>query len=313
MCGIAGKVNADRAQPVAPRLIDAMTDALVHRGPDARGTWIAEGVALGHRRLSIIDLSPDANQPMTSPRGSVIVFNGEIYNYQDLRVRFAAEGWQFRTRSDTEVLLAAYELHGERCVDDLIGMFAFAIWDPVHRRLFCARDRLGKKPLYYYADATTFAFASELKGLLEDPDVPVSIDHDAIHHYLTLHYVPSPSTAFVGVSKLPPAHTLTWQDGRITVTRYWQPQFEPKTDRTEDELCEELWHLMRDATRIRMLSDVPLGAFLSGGTDSSTIVAAMSELSSAPLKTFSIGFHESEFNELQYAAEVARRYGTEHH
>jgi asparagine synthase (glutamine-hydrolysing) len=313
MCGIVGKVYADRERPVEAMLIDTMTDALLHRGPDARGVWSGHGAALGHRRLSIIDLSPGANQPMSSPTGTVIVFNGEIYNYQLLRRMLESEGWQFRTRSDTEVLLALYERHGERCVDELIGMFAFAIWDPGRRRLFAARDRLGKKPLYYHATAEGFAFASELSSLLADPEVPVAIDPDAIHHYLTLHYVPSPSTAFAGIAKLPPAHTLTWQDGKLAVSRYWQPQFEPKTTHSEDELCEELWELFRDATRIRMLSDVPLGAFLSGGTDSSTIVSVMSELSPTRLKTFSIGFRESAFNELAYAAQVAKRYGTEHH
>ena len=313
MCGIVGKLYADHRRHIAPQLIDAMTDALVHRGPDAGGRWTAGAVGLGHRRLSIIDLSTDANQPMESRSGAVLTFNGEIYNFQDLRAQLERDGVVFRTKSDTEVLLALYDKKGERCVDDLIGMFAFAIWDPTHRRLFCARDRLGKKPLYYYADGKTLSFASELASLLADPDVPVALDPDAIHHYLTLHYVPSPQTAFAGIHKLPPGHTLVWQDGRVTVECYWQPAFEPKTTRSEDDLCEELWELMRDATRIRMLSDVPLGAFLSGGTDSSTVVAAMTELSSAKLKTFSIGFHEAAFNELVYAREVAGKFGTDHH
>ena len=316
MCGIAGKLYTDRARAIDPRTLDAMTDALAHRGPDARGTFVAGAVGLGHRRLSIIDLSPDANQPMIGPSGAVLTFNGEIYNFAPLRAALAGEGYRFRTRSDTEVLLALYERRGERCVDDLIGMFAFAIWDPARRRLFCARDRLGKKPLYYYAGGGTFSFASEAAALLVDPEVPVAIDPGAIHHYLTLHYVPSPQTAYTGVCKLPPAHTLTWQeDGRVSVQRYWRPSFEPKHDRPVDELAEELWHLVREATRIRLFSDVPLGAFLSGGTDSSAIVAAMREVLGAhgKIETFSIGFRESEFNELGYAAETARRYGTQHH
>jgi asparagine synthase (glutamine-hydrolysing) len=315
MCGIAGKLYLDHARPIDPRVINAMTDALAHRGPDARGTFIDGAVGLGHRRLSIIDLSPDANQPMVGPSGAVISFNGEIYNFAQLRATMEGEGRRFRTRSDTEVLLALYEHRGERCVQDLIGMFAFAIWDPARRRLFCARDRLGKKPFFYHAGRGSFSFASELGGLLADPDVPVAMDPGAINHYLTLHYVPSPQTAYAGICKLPPAHTLTWQDGRVSTARYWRPAFEPKHDRSTEELAEELWDLVREATRIRLVSDVPLGAFLSGGTDSSTVVAAMREVLGigGRIDTFSIGFKESEFNELGYAAEVARRYGTQHH
>ena len=321
MCGIAGKVYADRTRAIDPRTVDAMTDAMVHRGPDARGTFIDGAVGLGHRRLSIIDLSPDANQPMVGPSGAVITFNGEIYNFAALRAGLAAEGYRFHTQGDTEVLLALYERRGERCVQELVGMFAFAIWDPARRRLFCARDRLGKKPFYYHAGRQTFSFASELAALLADADVPVAMDAGAIHHYLTLHYVPSPQTAFSAVCKLPAAHTLIWQqgedggEGRVTINRYWRPAFEPKHDRPIDELCEELWYLIGEATRIRLFSDVPLGAFLSGGTDSSTVVAAMREVLgvAGKIETFSIGFHESEFNELGYAAEVAARYQTQHH
>jgi len=317
MCGIAGKLYADRERSVDPRTVDAMTDAMVHRGPDARGTFVAGAVGLGHRRLSIIDLSPDSNQPMLGPSGAVLTFNGEIYNFATLRAELERDGYRFRTRGDTEVLLALYERRGERCVDALVGMFAFAIWDPARRRLFCARDRLGKKPLYYYAGGGTFAFASEAAALLADAEVPVELDPGAIHHYLTLHYVPSPQTAYAGVHKLPPGHTLTWRqgDGRVSVQRYWNPSFEPKHDRPVDELADELWQLIREATRIRLFSDVPLGAFLSGGTDSSTVVAAMREVlgASGEIETFSIGFRESEFNELDHAAEAARRFGTRHH
>jgi asparagine synthase (glutamine-hydrolysing) len=315
MCGIAGKLYADHTRAIDARTVDAMTDALVHRGPDARGTFVDGAVGLGHRRLSIIDLSPDANQPMVGPSGAVITFNGEIYNFAELRRDLQQEGHRFRTHGDTEVLLALYERRGERCVDDLLGMFAFAIWDPARRRLFCARDRLGKKPFYYFHGRGTFSFASEPSGLLADADVPVEMNPGAINHYLTLHYVPSPQTAYAAMAKLPPAHTLTWQDGRVSVQRYWRASFEPKHDRSIDELAEELWQLVREATRIRLVSDVPLGAFLSGGTDSSTIVAAMREVlgGAGKIETFSIGFRESEFNELGYAAEVARRYGTQHH
>jgi asparagine synthase (glutamine-hydrolysing) len=312
MCGIAGKLYADPARRVTPALVDAMTDALAHRGPDARGTHVVGPVGLGHRRLSIIDLSPDANQPMLGPSGAAITFNGEIYNFAELRRFLEGQGRRFATRSDTEVLLALYEHEGERCLERLVGMFAFAIWDPGRQTLFCARDRLGKKPFYYRADGNGFAFASELAGLLADPEVPRVLDPGALHHYLTLHYAPSPSTAFAGVSKLPAAHALTWRAGALRVWRYWQPHFEPKHDRGADELGEELWALIREATRLRMISDVPLGAFLSGGTDSSAIVAAMSALGGGRIKTFSIGFRESEFNELGWAREVAQRYGTDH-
>jgi asparagine synthase (glutamine-hydrolysing) len=311
MCGIAGKLYADPARRVAPAVVDAMTDALAHRGPDARGTHVVGPVGLGHRRLSIIDLSSDANQPMVGPSGAVLTFNGEIYNFLELRRELEGRGYRFRTRSDTEVLLALYEQEGERCLDRLVGMFAFAIWDPARQILFCARDRLGKKPFYFHASSVGFAFASELGGLLADSEVPRVLDPDALHHYLTLHYAPSPSTAFAGVSKLPAAHALIWSAGAVRTWRYWQPRFEPKHDRTADELAEELWHLVRDAVRLRLVSDVPLGAFLSGGTDSSAIVAAMSELGGR-VKTFSIGFHESEFNELAWARQVAERYRTDH-
>jgi asparagine synthase (glutamine-hydrolysing) len=313
MCGIAGKLYTDPARRVAPAVVDAMTDALAHRGPDARGTHVVGPVGLGHRRLAIIDLSPDANQPMVGPSGAAITFNGEIYNFAELRRFLEGQGRTFRTRSDTEVLLALYEHEGERCLDRLVGMFAFAIWDPGRQTLFCARDRLGKKPFYYHAGGAGFSFASELGGLVADPEVPRALDPDAIHHYLTLHYAPSPSTAFAGVCKLPPAHALLWHAGKVEVWRYWRPHFEPKHQRTVDELGEELWHLLRESTRLRMISDVPLGAFLSGGTDSSAVVAAMSAVAQgARIKTFSIGFRESEFNELGWARQVAQRYGTDH-
>ena len=232
MCGISGKVYFDGERPVSPGVVDAMTDAMVHRGPDARGTFFDGSVGLGHRRLSIIDLSAAANQPMIGPTGAVLTFNGEIYNFAELRRGLEARGRQFRTRSDTEVILALYEEQGDRCVEGLIGMFAFAIWDPRRRRLFCARDRLGKKPFYYHAGRDTFAFASELGALLADPDVPRRVDWSAIHDYLTLHYVPSPETAFHDVCKIPPAHTLVVENGRATLSRYWRASFEPKDRRS---------------------------------------------------------------------------------
>ena len=302
MCGIAGKLYFDPARPVRPAVIDAMTDRLVHRGPDARGVYIDGATALGHRRLSIIDLSESANQPMTGPSGAVLTFNGEIYNFEALRSDLQAKGRAFRTSSDTEVLLALYEDRGPACVHDLVGMFAFAIWDPRTRTLFCARDRIGQKPFYYSHRPDGFSFASELAALLEDDDVSAEVNATAIHHYLTLHYVPSPETAFEGVSKLPPAHTLTLRDGKLSTERYWRTSFEPKHTASIGELAEEAWDLIANATKLRMVSDVPLGAFLSGGKDSPAIVAAMNTWTDDPVKTFTIGFKEAAFNELSDAS-----------
>jgi len=302
MCGIAGKLYFDPARPVRPAVIDAMTDHLVHRGPDARGVYIDGATGLGHRRLSIIDLSESANQPMTGPSGAVLTFNGEIYNFEALRSDLQAKGRAFRTSSDTEVLLALYEDRGPACVHDLVGMFAFAIWDPRTRTLFCARDRIGQKPFYYSHRPDGFSFASELAALLEDDDVSAEVNATAIHHYLTLHYVPSPETAFEGVSKLPPAHTLTLRDGKLSTERYWRTSFEPKHTASIGELAEEAWDLIANATKLRMVSDVPLGAFLSGGKDSPAIVAAMNTWTDDPVKTFTIGFKEAAFNELSDAS-----------
>jgi len=312
MCGIAGKLYFDPARPVRPAVIDAMTDRLVHRGPDARGVYIDGATGLGHRRLSIIDLSESANQPMTGPSGAVLTFNGEIYNFEALRSDLQAKGRAFRTSSDTEVLLALYEDRGPACVHDLVGMFAFAIWDPRTRTLFCARDRIGQKPFYYSHRPDGFSFASELAALLEDHDVSAEVNATAIHHYLTLHYVPSPETAFEGVSKLPPAHTLTLRDGKLSTERYWRTSFEPKHTASIGELAEEAWDLIADATKLRMVSDVPLGAFLSGGKDSPAIVAAMNTWTEDPVKTFTIGFEEAAFNELDDASMSADFLKCEH-
>jgi asparagine synthase (glutamine-hydrolysing) len=312
MCGIAGKLYFDPTRPVNPAVIDAMTDRLVHRGPDARGVYIDGATALGHRRLSIIDLSSSANQPMVGPTGMVLTFNGEIYNFKTLRRELEQRGREFRTSSDTEVLLALYEDRGSECVHDLIGMFAFAIWDPHTRTLFCARDRIGQKPLYYSHRPDGFSFASELAALLEDDEISVELNTTAIHHYLTLHYVPSPETAFAGVSKVPPAHTLTVRDGGLILERYWRPSFEPKHTSSVSDLAEEAWDLIADATKLRMISDVPLGAFLSGGKDSPGIVAAMNLATNDPVKTFTIGFEEVAFDELADAAMSAAYLGCDH-
>ncbi len=322
MCGIAGILNsqgfANRTERHDVRsLLKRMLDALRHRGPDDEGIYIEGGVALGQRRLSIIDLTT-GHQPLSNEDGSVwITFNGEIYNFQELRERLEKKGHQFRTNSDTEAIVHAYEEYGVECVKHLRGMFAFALWDARRRQLFLARDRVGKKPLFYAEVGGQFLFASELQGLLQCSDIRREVELDTIDEYLTYGYIPAPRTAFKGVFKLPPAHTLTVRvqgsGFRVQVERYWQLEYEPKLSLTEEEACERLLELLREAVRLRLISDVPLGAFLSGGIDSSAVVALMSELSEKPVKTFSIGFEESAFNELDYARTIARKFGTEHH
>jgi asparagine synthase (glutamine-hydrolysing) len=314
MCGIAGRYNYRSGRPVERAVVEAMCDLIAHRGPDEAGVMTAGPVGLGHRRLSIIDLSPTGRQPMTTADGLVtIVFNGEIYNFPTLRLEMEGRGRQFRGRSDTEVLLAAYLEFGVECLSKLRGMFAFAIWDSRDKSLFIARDRVGKKPLHYRLDEDGIAFASEAKAFFGEPSFAASPNLEAISHYLTYQYVPSPLSAFNDVSKLPPGSYLLVRDGAVQVHRYWRLRYEPKRQVNEEDAARELLDRLREAVRVRMVSDVPLGAFLSGGIDSSTIVALMAELSGTPVKTYSIGFDEEEYNELPYARLVAERYGTDHH
>ena len=314
MCGIAGILYRDAARPVALELLARMSAVLAHRGPDDAGIHRRGGVGLVHRRLSIIDLSPAGHQPMTNEDESCwIVFNGEIYNFLELRPGLLQRGHRFRSQSDTEVILHLYEEHGVECLRLLRGMFAFAIWDAPRRQLFLARDRLGKKPLCYHWDGEAFRFASEAKAILQDPAVEPRPDPAGISQYLTYGYVPSPGSAFQGLRRLPPGHYLTWQDGRVQVARYWRLRRDRKLQRPEAEWCGEIRDRLQEAVRIRLVSDVPLGAFLSGGIDSSAVVAMMSRASSGPVKTFSIGFDEPEYDELRYARLVAERYGTDHH
>ena len=313
MCGIAGIVGG----APAPTTLDAMLAALEHRGPDDRGTHAGDGVAVGMTRLSIIDLVT-GRQPMSSDDGSAtIVFNGEIYNFRAVRAALEAGGARFRTQSDTEVILRAWEADGERCVDRLRGMFAFAIWDARRRRLFLARDRLGKKPLYYWQGAGTLVFASEIKALLCHPGPGRAVDWPALHHYLAYGYTPAARSAFAGIVKLPPGHTATLDAGALTARRYWAlPAAPVGGDRLAPaELAERLRAEIREAVRLRLESDVPLGAFLSGGVDSSVVVASMREVTSGRLATFSIGFGATaaSYDELPYARQVAERFGTEHH
>jgi len=314
MCGISGKLYVDSTRPVERDVLERMNAALAHRGPDDAGIYCGGPIGLAHRRLSIIDLSPAGHQPMANEDESIwIVFNGEIYNFPTLRSDLAARGHRFRSNTDTEVILHLYEDHGAECLRFLRGMFAFAIWDGPRRQLFLARDRLGKKPLCYQQDAHAFRFASEAKAILQDPDVQTSPDPAGVSQYLTFGYVPSPRSAFQGFRRLPPGHYLTCRDGRVEVMRYWRLRRDQKHERSEEDWCREIVTRLEEAVRLRMISDVPLGAFLSGGIDSSAVVAMMSRLSSGPVKTFSIGFEEPEYDELAYARAVAQRFGTEHH
>lgn len=314
MCGICGKIEF-RPVTVDDSLIRRMCGALVHRGPDAEGIHVAPHIGLGQRRLSIIDLRPEAAPPLSNEDGSLwLVFNGEIYNFREEREELISKGHRFRTNADTEVILHLYEEYGTGCLSRLLGMFAFALWDSRKKTLFAARDRFGKKPYYYTKTPSSFLFGSAIRAIAADPSVVLSPDYTAIDRYLTWQYVPSPLTAFSGIRKLPPAHFLTCGvDGVVTVQRYWTPCQGGKMEASPREIEEELIRRLREAVRCRLISDVPLGAFLSGGIDSATIVALMALESDRPVKTFSIGFEEETHNELPFARKVAQRYGTDHH
>jgi len=313
MCGIVGHVGA-----TAPGLLPAMLGLLKHRGPDDSGIRVEGDVGLGMTRLAIIDLVT-GRQPMSDAGGRYwIVFNGEIYNFRQLRAELMTAGRRFRTRSDTEVILHAYAVHGEACVERLAGMFAFAIWDDAERRLFLARDRLGKKPLYYWHRDRLFLFASEPKALLCHPAVARSVDWSALHHYLAFGYTPATRSIFDSIRKLPPAHTATVVEGRLTQRRYWQPPAgapSPGTRAGREESAAAVRAGLREAVRLRLESDVPLGVFLSGGIDSSAVVASMREVTSGRIATFSVGFGRAAptYDELPYARLVARRFATDHH
>ena len=317
MCGICGYCGSDTKGQAGRPLLERMNATIRHRGPDSDGFHLASrgwsSVGLAMRRLAIVDLNT-GDQPMANEDGSVwIVFNGEIYNYPELRPELQARGHTLQTRSDTEAILHLYEDYGLECVQHLRGMFAFAIWDQELGQLLLARDRVGKKPLYYAESDGTLLFGSELKCLLQYPGLPRVVDLEAIHHYLTLQYVPDPWTAYQGVYKLPPAHRLIWRDGVYKVECYWDLAYEPKLSLPLAEAQQQVRQTVAEAVRIRLMSDVPLGAHLSGGIDSSIIVGLMAGLMDRPVKTFSIGFDEDKFNELPYARAVAQRFGTEHH
>ncbi len=314
MCGIAGILYRDGERPIERAVLKQMADTIAHRGPDAEGFWSAPGVGLAHRRLSIIDPS-GGQQPLGNEDDSIqVVFNGEIYNYPELRDELAARGHRFRTSSDTEVLVHLYEEHSERLVGRLRGMFAFALWDACRRRLLLARDRVGIKPLYVYRDGEKLLFGSELKAILAYPGIDRDIDSEALEDYLALGVVPGHRSIFRRLEKLRPAHTLVidkehW-DARPR--RYWQLRFEPDLRPTADEWQEAIRAKLAETVRQHLLADVPVGAFLSGGLDSSLVVACAAEEAHGPLQTFSMGFREAAFSELPYARQVAEALGTRH-
>ncbi len=315
MCGIAGFVNLGCGYENAEQLIDHMCKVIRHRGPDDQGTWVGDGVtgtaALGMRRLAIIDLAGGHQPIFNEDKSMLIVFNGEIYNYKGLQEELEARGHHFGTNSDTETILHAYEEYGDDCVKHLRGMFSFAIWDSKRQRLFAARDRFGKKPLNYYWDGQRLIFGSEIKSILE-ADIPREINPIALDEFLVYRYVPTPLTIFKNISKVPAAHFLVYENGQVRTQRYWDLSFASNSNDDEATAIERTRALLEEAVKIRLMSEVPLGAFLSGGLDSSVVVGIMSKLMSQPVKTFSIGFEENDFNELPYARQIADHFGTDH-
>ena len=311
MCGICGFVYFD-SRPVNEALVREMSDAQSHRGPDEAGSYAGSGAALGHRRLSIIDLS-SGQQPLSNEDGTVwISFNGEIYNFEELK-RDLERSHRFRTRSDTETIVHLYEQYPDDFVSRLRGMFALALWDNAKRTLVLARDRVGKKPLYYYVDSEKVVFGSEIKSILKHPDLNLAIDDHAVSDYLSLGYIPAPKSIYRNIRKLLPGHFLRVSRDRIEEIEYWDLRFSPNDAISEKQWEEMLLEELKTAVNIRLMSEVPLGAFLSGGLDSSAVVAMMSSLSSQPVKTATIGFEESQFDESRFAREVSERLGTDHY
>ena len=314
MCGIAGVVSTTRESNITEDLVRHMCDQIVYRGPDDEGLYVADGSGLGMRRLSIIDLSGGHQPVFNEDKTAWIVFNGEIYNFPELRSQLESRGHRFLTHSDTEVIIHLYEDMGADCVTKLRGMFGLAIYDKTKRKLTLARDRLGKKPLHYALHNGNLYFASEIKSILAVAPELAEVNSQGLLEYLYYGYVPDPITAFTGIHKLPPGYLLEFQDGKIHTRQYWDlPAYNTHAPKNEEECLEELEQRLFEATKIRLISDVPLGAFLSGGTDSSTVVALMARASSAPVKTFSIGFKKDDFNEANWARIVAKKFNTDHH
>lgn len=315
MCGIAGFISQTSENNEArAELLDRMCRVITHRGPDEQGTAIVGRAALGMRRLSIIDLATGQQPIYNSDRTKLIVFNGEIYNYRELKADLESRGYKFRTNSDTETIIHAFDAFGSGCVQKLRGMFAFAIWDSKEQSLFMARDRVGKKPLFYSASNGEFVFGSEMKVLLEHGGVTREIDAGALDSYLTFGYVPEELCIFKGVSKLEPGHFLIYKDGSVRTEKYWDFDYSSDTlADSEDTIAGDLLTHLREAVEVRLISEVPLGAFLSGGVDSSAVVGLMSQILDQPVKTFSIGFNEDSFDELKYARMAAGHFKTDHH
>lgn len=316
MCGITGKIYFDKLKNISVTELKQMSDTLYHRGPDDEGFYINKNVGLGFRRLSIIDLNT-GHQPLSNEDGSVwIIFNGEIYNFKELQENLIKQGHIFRSKSDTETIVHLYEQYGTDCLKHLQGMFAFAIWDSRKKQLFCARDRFGIKPFYYYSDNEKFVFGSEIKAILRSDEIDKAISFDALDSYFAFGYITNDLSIYSKIKKLQPSHYLILsfkERVNIEIKRYWEIRFEPDYSKTESQWAKEIEDYLSGAVKLHMISDVPLGAFLSGGIDSSSVVAMMAKSSSMPIKTFSIGFKEQKFNELQYAREIATKYGCEHH
>ena len=314
MCGICGQLTPNRAQAVERGLLEGMNHALKHRGPDSDGYYIKQHVGLAISRLAIIDVA-GGRQPISNEDGSVVVvFNGEIYNFRELRAKLQDAGHRFSTKSDTEVIVHAYEEWGDEALHRFSGMFAIALWDEQRERLLLARDRMGKKPLYWHYSPQGLLWGSEAKAILAAPWVERRLNALALHHYLTLQYIPDPLTIFDGIHRLPAAHKLVVERcGEPQVSRWWQLKFEPKWKISDEEAVEQARTFLGAAVERRLISEVPLGAFLSGGIDSSIVVALMAEQTSQPVKTFSIGFEERRYSETHYARQIAEQYNTDHH
>ena len=315
MCGIAGKINFDENNIVNERELRSMTDSIFDRGPDDEGFYLNKNIGLGFRRLSIIDLTT-GHQPLSNEDGSIwIVFNGEIYNYQELQEVLIRQGHVFRTKSDTETIVHLYEQHGPDCLQYLRGMFAFSIWDNNKKQLFCARDRFGIKPFYYYLDNKKFVFASEIKAILKSQQIDKTISYNALDSYFSFGYITSDLSIYKNIRKLQPAHylLLSKDTNSLSIKRYWDVNFEPDFSKSKEQWIQEIECSFLESVKLHMISDVPLGAFLSGGIDSSSVVAMMAKNSNRPIKTFSIGFKEQKFNELKFARQVAKKYNCEHH
>jgi asparagine synthase (glutamine-hydrolysing) len=312
MCGICGVISFQPNTFADRSILLRMNASLQHRGPDDEGYYQDDQVSLAVRRLSIIDLDT-GQQPISNESGDIwVVYNGEIYNFQNVRAALEQRGHIFKTQTDTEIIVHAYEEYGDECVTHFNGMFAIALWDARERRLFLARDRLGIKPLYYWSGADKLVFGSELKALILHPEVPRQVDLTALDIFLTLEYIPAPRTIYEGVFKLLPGHRLVVENGELKATQYWDVPYQP-ISQSEAECAEILSGLIKESVRLRLVSDVPLGAFLSGGIDSSLIVGYMSQIANEPVRTFSIGFEDDSYNELPYAAAVAKHFGTKHH